>query len=61
MGTEGFIKKKSYNSLIHTESTKLKKKISDKPVKSQSGELNKATLQRVIGIIIRDFKEGRLR
>jgi len=35
--------------------------MSDRPLKSESNELSKTTLQRILTIIINDFKEGRLK
>lgn len=58
--TEGFHKKKSCNSLISGDKVKLKKKTSDKSTKS-TGEWNSVMFQRVIGVIIKDYKEGRLK
>jgi len=40
---------------------KSKKKLGTKLSKSDSGELNKAMLQRVIAVVIKDFKEGKIK
>ena len=50
------IKKKSTQSLINTERGKGRKKTSSKLSNSASGEINKSTMQRLIGVIIKDYK-----
>ena len=54
-------KKKSTQSLINSDRIKGRKKTSSKLSKSASGEINKSTLQRLIGVIIKDYKEGKLK
>lgn len=55
------IKKKSTQSLMNSQRVKGKKKSSSKLSNSASGQINKTTLQRLIGVIIKDYKEGKLK
>jgi hypothetical protein len=53
-------KKKSDHSLTSNEKLR-KRKPSAKPTNVESAELTKPMMQRLIGVIIKDYKEGRLK
>jgi hypothetical protein len=46
---------------MNAERSKQKKKTNSKLSKNTSWEINKTTLQRLIGVIIKDYKEGKLK
>jgi hypothetical protein len=46
---------------MNVERSKQKKKTNSKLSNSTSGEINKTTLQRLIGVIIKDYREGKLK
>lgn len=58
---DGFYKKKSTHSLLSSEKNRQRKKNNEKLSKNLSGELSAGTFQRIIGIIIKDYKEGKLK
>lgn len=58
---DGFNKKKSTHSLFSSDRNRRRKKNDEKLSKNLSGELSTGTFQRIIGIIIKDYKEGKLK
>ncbi len=54
--TSEMAKKKSTQSLANYERVKNKKKSSSKLSNSTSGEINKCTLQKLLSVIIKDYK-----